>query len=101
MITGGAVDRSQVVRSLIRRLDAIYREGLESGPGPLARRWAERLEPMGRMVVLETRAGEIAGRLVEADLLLGLRLALAEAQERVGAPRGDHGDRRRGIHGDR
>ncbi len=76
MITGSAWDRSELARDLIKRLDDLYLEGIESGPSCLAERWARRLEPMGRDIILKTRQGEVAGRLVEADLIRGLRILL-------------------------
>jgi len=35
ILTGERADRSELARALIRRLDAIYAEGLSAGPGPL------------------------------------------------------------------
>lgn len=43
---GTLLDRSEVARALIRRLDAHYSTGLAEGPGPLDQLWRDRLEPM-------------------------------------------------------
>ncbi len=44
VLTGKRVDRSELARALIRRMDQIYDEGLRDGPDPLGRAWRERLE---------------------------------------------------------
>jgi BirA family biotin operon repressor/biotin-[acetyl-CoA-carboxylase] ligase len=75
LLTGSAVDRSEQARALIRRLDALYEEGLSRGPEALNAPWRDRLEPIGRPAVAETPAGPVAGRLIDADLRDGLTLA--------------------------
>lgn len=75
MLTGGPSDRSDLARALIRRLDVLYDEGMRLGTGPLALAWRGRLEPLGRDLTLSTASGDVEGRLVEADLIRGLRVA--------------------------
>jgi BirA family biotin operon repressor/biotin-[acetyl-CoA-carboxylase] ligase len=78
MLSGRIEDRSELARRLIRRLDVLFEEGMSAGASPLARSWRDRLEPLGRQVVLSTRSGEVSGRLVEADLVRGLCLTLPD-----------------------
>ncbi|HWE39076.1 MAG TPA: biotin--[acetyl-CoA-carboxylase] ligase [Isosphaeraceae bacterium] len=75
LLTGATVDRSELARGLIRRLDALYEEGLDRGPGALNAPWRDRLEPIGQPAVAETPTGPVAGRLIDADLRDGLTLA--------------------------
>ena len=70
----GRIDRSEVARDLIRRLDARYQEGIAIGPGALAACWHGRLEGVGEAVRVETPMGPVVGRLVRADWRDGLTL---------------------------
>ena len=72
---GMHVDRSEVARGLIRRLDAWYAEGLARGPGALGAAWKGRLERLGEPVRVRTPAGPVDGRWVDADLMRGLVIA--------------------------
>jgi BirA family transcriptional regulator, biotin operon repressor / biotin---[acetyl-CoA-carboxylase] ligase len=74
ILAGEVVDRSDLAREVIRRLDDYYESAVADGPERLANAWRERLEPLGREVVLATREGTIRGRLVDADLTRGLRI---------------------------
>lgn len=68
-LVGGPVDRSEVVRALVRRLDGHYERARAEGPGPLARTWRDRSEHLARQVVVRARSAEFQGRLVELELL--------------------------------
>ncbi len=68
------LDRSELARSLIRRLDALLSEGLDRGPSALTPSWRDRLELLGGPVRVETAAGQRFGRLEDAHLGDGLRL---------------------------
>lgn len=68
------LDRSEIARRLILRLDEHYVRGLAEGPGPLVAAWRGRLELMGREVRVETAEGWVEGRLVDIDPSLGLVL---------------------------
>ena len=72
----GPIDRSEVARGVIRRLDARYGEGLDRGPDTLGTAWRGRLERLGEPVRILTPGGTVAGRLVDADLRRGLTLEL-------------------------
>ena len=76
------LDRSELARSLIRRLDALLAEGVEGGPGALNDAWRGRLERLGEAVRVETTAGMLRGRLVDAHLLQGLTLDLDDGTPR-------------------
>ncbi len=73
-LRGETVDRSEVARDLIRRLDARYREGLERGADALNVAWRGRLEWLGEVVRVATPSGPLRGQLLDADLRLGLVL---------------------------
>jgi BirA family biotin operon repressor/biotin-[acetyl-CoA-carboxylase] ligase len=71
---GAAVDRSELARQLIRRLDDWYEAIRTSGGESLTPAWRVRSEHLGRMVQVGTPVGPLVGRLVDLDLRLGLTL---------------------------
>jgi BirA family biotin operon repressor/biotin-[acetyl-CoA-carboxylase] ligase len=77
------VDRSELARELIHQLDSRYTEGLERGPQAIDRAWRSRLEQMGRPVRVETPAGTLTGRLVEAGLDSGVVIVPADGPARL------------------
>ena len=80
-LAGEPLDRSEIARSLIRRLDCLYQEGLAQGPEALLPLWLGRLEALGRPVVLTKPSGEaVSGRLVHADLAGGITLEDAQGR---------------------
>jgi BirA family biotin operon repressor/biotin-[acetyl-CoA-carboxylase] ligase len=81
-LLGGPVDRSELARALIRRLDAWYERGRAEGPETLNPAWRDRSEHLGRAVCVTTPAGPRLGRLDDLDLQRGVSLAL---------PDGSHG----------
>ena len=83
ILAGEVLDRSELAREVIRRLDDHYTSAMHDGPSRLAAAWRERLEPMGREVSLATREGTVRGILVEADLTGGLRIIDREGRERT------------------
>ncbi len=82
-LLGGPVDRSELARALIRRLDFWYERGRAEGPETLNPAWRDRSEHLGRAVCVRTPAGPRVGRLDDLDLQRGLSLTL---------PRGGHGE---------
>jgi BirA family biotin operon repressor/biotin-[acetyl-CoA-carboxylase] ligase len=82
IIAGRPIDRSELARALIQRLDAWYVLGRTAGPGTLNLPWRERCEHLGKTVVVTTPRGPIQGRLDDLHLQHGLRLALADGQHR-------------------
>ncbi|HEX8199534.1 MAG TPA: biotin--[acetyl-CoA-carboxylase] ligase [Isosphaeraceae bacterium] len=82
ILAGRAIDRSELARDLIRRLDARYGEGLAGGADALGRSWRGRFEALGRRVVVETTSGPVAGLLADADLRRGLTVAAADGRTR-------------------
>lgn len=74
ILSGERVDRSELARALIRRLDVWYDLGLAQGPESLNRPWRDRSEHLGRPVTLSTPSGQFSGRLDDLDLVHGLTL---------------------------
>jgi BirA family biotin operon repressor/biotin-[acetyl-CoA-carboxylase] ligase len=62
---GHPFDCEEVMRLLIRRLDAEYRLLLDGEVGLLEAGWRDRLELLGRTVTAECHEGEVSGRLWE------------------------------------
>jgi len=73
---GEPIDRSELARDLIRRLDIWYEQSLSTGPGVLNHPWRDRSEHLGKLVRVVTRADELRGRLIDLDLDHGLTLEL-------------------------
>jgi BirA family biotin operon repressor/biotin-[acetyl-CoA-carboxylase] ligase len=88
VLLGGLVDRSELARALIRRLDDWYERGRTRGPETLGPAWRDRSEHLGRPVCVTTPAGPRVGRLDDLDLLRGLMLALPQGA-REAIPAGD------------
>jgi BirA family biotin operon repressor/biotin-[acetyl-CoA-carboxylase] ligase len=76
--SGTPVDRSELARGLLRRLDAWYKEGLTQGPECLNAPWRDRSEHLGKEVRVVTRSEAVHGRLVDLDLHHGLTLERSE-----------------------
>jgi BirA family biotin operon repressor/biotin-[acetyl-CoA-carboxylase] ligase len=76
-LRGERVDRSELSRDLIRRLDAWYEKSRRDGPSALAAAWRLLSEHLGRSVRVETGSGTFIGRLDELDLRSGLCLTSA------------------------
>jgi BirA family biotin operon repressor/biotin-[acetyl-CoA-carboxylase] ligase len=85
---GGPVDRSEVARDLIRRLDDWYEAVLSLGYAALNAPWRDRNEHIGRDVRLATPGGSRSGRLIDLDLRLGLTLDIGRADESGRDPTG-------------
>jgi BirA family biotin operon repressor/biotin-[acetyl-CoA-carboxylase] ligase len=76
IIRGGApIDRSELARDLIRRLDHWYDTGCSGGAGTLNAPLRARSEHLGRLVRVVTPTGDLIGRLVDLDLCSSLTLA--------------------------
>ena len=82
---GGPVDRSDLARDLIRRLDAWYSQVLDHGPAVLNESWRARSEHLGNLVRITTRSETLHGRLIDLDLLRGLILEPADAAGTIAA----------------
>src|SRR5208337_4549269 len=76
---GGPIDRSDLARDLIRRLDAWYAQVLCHGPEVLNEPWRARSEHLGNLVRINTPGQTLHGRLIDLDLLRGLTLEPADA----------------------
>jgi len=88
---GKPIDRSQLARDLIRRLDVWYEHIMSLGPGVLNDPWRDRSEHLGSMVRVVTCDEELRGRLIDLDLDRGLTLDLEAARRGVSdafSPRG-------------
>ncbi|MFO0887792.1 MAG: hypothetical protein U0790_01470 [Isosphaeraceae bacterium] len=89
MLLGAPVDRSEVARDLIRRLDRWYDRVLRRGVDALSDCWRDRSEHLGRMVRVLTPEGTLGGRLVGLDLREGLTLELHPTPDHDEAPSHD------------
>lgn len=81
------VDRSEVARGLIRRLDGLFEKSMRDGPEALSAPWRGRSEHLGRFVVVTTPEGPVVGRLDDLDLWNGLRLTAPGGEARRVAAR--------------
>jgi BirA family biotin operon repressor/biotin-[acetyl-CoA-carboxylase] ligase len=87
---GAAIDRSDLARDLIRRLDHWYDASRCRGYEILNVPWQARSQHLGRIVRIATKSGSVCGRLVAIDLRLGLTLSNAsdvarESRDRTAA----------------
>jgi BirA family biotin operon repressor/biotin-[acetyl-CoA-carboxylase] ligase len=82
ILTGGSVDRSELARGLIQRLDAWYERGRNEGPDSLNGPWRDRSEHLGAMVQVTTPSGPAHGRLDDLHLRHGLFLTLGDGRRR-------------------
>lgn len=78
ILMGETVDRSELARALIRRLDAWYDQGWSLGPDALTPAWRDRSEHLGQQVQVATPSGSYVGRLVDLDLRRGLTLTKSD-----------------------
>ena len=83
---GEPIDRSQLARDLIRRLDVWYEHIMSLGPGALNDPWRDRSEHLGNMVRVVTCDEELRGRLIDLDLDRGLTLELKATGRSVSDP---------------
>jgi biotin-(acetyl-CoA carboxylase) ligase len=79
--SGDPVDRSEVCRDLIRRLDHWYEISRASGPQVLNPLWRTLSEHLGNVVKVATSAGSVTGRLVDIDLIRGLSLVISMSHD--------------------
>jgi BirA family biotin operon repressor/biotin-[acetyl-CoA-carboxylase] ligase len=77
---GDRVDRSELCRDLIRRLDYWYEASRESGPQVLNLPWRNLSEHLGRIVNIATAGRSVTGRVVDMDLILGLCVDVEASQ---------------------
>lgn len=75
-----AVDRSELARDLIIRIDEGYESVLRNRFESLSEVWEARSEHLGGMVRVDTPEGRLRGRLVGLDLKRGLTLELGAAE---------------------
>jgi BirA family biotin operon repressor/biotin-[acetyl-CoA-carboxylase] ligase len=76
---GSVIDRSELARDLIGRLDDWYGRTLAAGPEALSGPWRARSEQLGSVVRVVTPSDQVRGRLVDLDLERGLTLELDKA----------------------
>ena len=74
---GARVDRSELARDLIRRLDHWYDLSSSDGPESLNTAWCQRSEHLGCLVTVSTPRAEVVGRLVDLDVRAGVTLELS------------------------
>ena len=73
-LLGRPLDRSEIARSLIRRLDFHQARAIADGPGALNEPYRGFSEHLGRVVRVTTTSGTLDGRLAGLDLRSGLVL---------------------------
>jgi BirA family biotin operon repressor/biotin-[acetyl-CoA-carboxylase] ligase len=71
---GRLIDRSEVARALILRLEHRYEAVRSRGRDALNAAWRDRNEHLGQVVRVATPAGPRRGRLVDLDVRIGLTL---------------------------
>src|SRR5206468_5331695 len=81
-LLGRPLDRSEIARDLIRRLDFHHAQAVEAGPYSLNDHYRGRSEHLGHEVEVGTATGPIAGRLVDLDLRSGLTLECTDGRVR-------------------
>jgi BirA family transcriptional regulator, biotin operon repressor / biotin---[acetyl-CoA-carboxylase] ligase len=74
---GARVDRSELARDLIRRLDYWYDWSRADGPQSLNAAWCQRSEHFGCLVAVSTPYAHVVGRLVDLDVRAGVTLELS------------------------
>jgi BirA family biotin operon repressor/biotin-[acetyl-CoA-carboxylase] ligase len=86
---GSMIDRSDLARDLIERLDGWYHRTLSAGQGALSGPWRALSEHLGGIVRVVTPGHQLRGRLVDLDLERGVTLDLImEGRERIQLPLG-------------
>jgi BirA family biotin operon repressor/biotin-[acetyl-CoA-carboxylase] ligase len=83
LVTGRVIDRSELARMLIQRLDTWYELGRAAGPESLNHAWRNRCEHLGQTVTVTTPHGLAHGRLDDVHIRNGLRLATADGRQRL------------------
>ena len=81
-LLGVPLDRSDVARALIQRLDFHHAQAVAAGPDSLNDHYRSRSEHLGHEVEVSTATETVVGRLVDLDLRSGLTLALPGGQVR-------------------
>ena len=100
-LLGRPLDRSEVARAIIQRLDFHHAQATASGPDSLNDHFRRRSEHLGREVEVSTPTESIVGRLVDLDLRAGLTLELPADGRRPRRGAGRGGDRQSGLMPDR
>jgi BirA family biotin operon repressor/biotin-[acetyl-CoA-carboxylase] ligase len=84
---GAAVDRSELIRDLIRRLDHWYETSRTLGIHMLNPAWTARSEHLDQFVRVSTPGATLSGRLIDLDVESGLTLVLNAAPEQPSSAR--------------
>jgi BirA family biotin operon repressor/biotin-[acetyl-CoA-carboxylase] ligase len=77
---GAGVDRSELARDLIRRLDHWYDRIRALGPESVSSVWFERSEHRGCLIVVSTPRNRFVGRLVDLSLCTGVTIEPSSAE---------------------
>ena len=88
-LAGTMIDRSDLARDLIRRLDHWYDRVMNEGVFVLSTPWRERSEHLGNLVCVRMPGDQVRGRLVDLDLRHGLTIELPQEQASANAPVAD------------
>jgi BirA family transcriptional regulator, biotin operon repressor / biotin---[acetyl-CoA-carboxylase] ligase len=79
-LLGRPLDRSEIARSLIQRLDFHHSRAVEAGPDSLNDPYRRHSEHLGHAVEVTTSSEVLHGRLVDLDLRAGLTLELLDGR---------------------
>ncbi len=82
-LLGRPLDRSEVVRDLLRRLDHGFDRSIAHGPGWLDGAYRRHSEHLGHEVDVATAAGTVGGRLGDLDLRAGLSVGPCRDRARL------------------
>src|SRR5262249_15051361 len=82
VLLGERLDRSELARDLVRRLDDWYERGRTQGADCLNLPWRTRSEHLGRTVCVTTPTGPTLGRLDDLNLIQGATVALPGGRRR-------------------
>jgi BirA family biotin operon repressor/biotin-[acetyl-CoA-carboxylase] ligase len=86
-LLGRPLDRSEIARALIQRLDFHHAQAVASGAGSLNDSYRKLSEHFSHMVEVSATSASLVGRLVDLDLRNGLTLELAPGETRQVAGR--------------
>ena len=82
ILLGRPLDRSEIARALIQRLDFHHAQAVEAGPSSLNDPFRKLSEHLGQTVEVSTTTETLDGLLVDLDLRLGLTLELSDGETR-------------------
>jgi len=80
ILCGRRLDRSELVRSLIQRLDHYYHLALRDDSEPMWQRWRSLADLIGQPVRVERPGGDLCGQLIDIFPPRGVSLRIASGE---------------------